>query len=285
MNTTTFLKSLAKEPLLYFIAIALILLGLGEILEPPAREIVISEGRVEHLRSVFERKWHRYPTDSELEQLIENYLREEILYREALALGLAENDTVIRRRLRMKMELTARNFADTQDPGDRVLEKFLQGQADKYWLPPTLSFQQRFFSVDLASSDSRDFNDLLMQLNSDQASPMIGDSTLLPAAFIDTSEPRIDRQFGLGFSAQLSKLPVGEWSGPVRSTFGDHLVLLEEIKSTQLPALAEIRSRVLNDWQSQAQKKILQEQYLQYRKNYEVTVHKPDNFSAEVAVK
>ncbi|AWF79976.1 hypothetical protein BTJ40_03615 [Microbulbifer sp. A4B17] len=192
MNTTTFLKSLAKEPLLYFIAIALILLGLGEILEPPAQEIVISEGRVEHLRSVFERKWHRYPSDSELEQLIENYLREEILYREALALGLAENDTVIRR-LQMKMELTARNFADTQGPGDQVLEKFLQGQADKYQLPPTLSFQQRFFSVDLASSDSRDFNDLLMQLNSGQASPMIGDSTLLPAAFIGTSEPRIDR--------------------------------------------------------------------------------------------
>ncbi|MCO1335624.1 peptidylprolyl isomerase [Microbulbifer sp. OS29] len=277
------LKFLASEPLLYFFAIGLGLFALSAIPGDAPEEIVIGEGRIEHLRSVFERRWQRPASSIEMEQLIENFLREEVLYREALTLGLDRNDSLIRRRLRMKMELAAGNYADTLDPGDETLQKFMQHNVDIYRIPARVTFQQHFFYADLLAPEPRNYSDVLKRLNNRQNTTRIGDNTVLPGVITETSEKRIDLQFGQGFTTQLTGLPPKQWAGPIHSAYGDHLILIEERLPARMPSLAEIRDQVLTDWQALAQKKLLQQQYEQYRQRYHVLIYREANQPTQVA--
>src|SRR5262245_12825913 len=156
------MKAWLREPLLHFLVIGAALFGLYRLVggaEQGPREIVVSEAQVEALAQNFSRTWMRPPTAAEVRGLVDDYVKEEIYYREAIALGLDRDDTVIRRRLRQKMEFVSDDVAATREPTEADLAAFLESNAESFADPPSLSFRQVFFSGDKrgagAQSDAR----------------------------------------------------------------------------------------------------------------------------------
>jgi len=279
------MRALIKEPLIHILIIGGLLFILDTLVQEHSSDrnkIVITEGRIEHLSAVFARRWQRTPSPDEVQQLVENYIREEILYREALNLGLDHNDTVIRRRLRMKMELTTRDLTNTLTPADSILQWYLDQNTHRYQRPAQFSFRQLYFP---ASSNTEDIKEALSWLNQgmDYAPPK--GSTLLPERVNDESDVRIDQLFGPGFSGQLAKAPLEKWAGPFESAYGWHLVFLKGSQPSRATLLSEVRAEILRDWRLYEREKVLEQQYQQYRENYTVRVEPLSGNSDTVALK
>ncbi|MFA0811308.1 peptidyl-prolyl cis-trans isomerase [Microbulbifer epialgicus] len=269
------MRNLIKEPLLHIVIIGCLLFVLDTLVQEETinrNKIVINEGRIEHLSAVFERRWQRPPSVAEMRQLVENYVREEILYREAQILGLDRNDTVIRRRLRMKMELATRDVVDTLTPSEYTLQQYLEQHKHKYQRPAQFSFRQLHFQT---SNRPEDLAEALQQLNQGTAENLEGDSSLLPERMTNEVSRRINQVFGAHFSSQLTKAPTGHWAGPLESAYGKHLVFIEDYQPARAAQLSEVRGQVLRDWQIQERETRLEHQYQQYRNNYTVLIESP----------
>lgn len=268
-------RGLLREPLLHFTLIGALLFGIDALFtdENTSRdEIIVSQSRIDHLAAVFERGWQRPPTAQELNGLVESYIREEVLYREALNMGLDRDDTVIRRRLRMKMEFLARDLIDAVEPGDEILQRYFHQHADKYRQAARFSFRQLYFDAGARDSAAADARSALAQLNAGAVAAHFGDSHLLQSEYVEETASRVDRLFGEGFATRLSQLPRGRWAGPVQSAYGLHLVYIEAFAPQQAADFSTVRPQVLRDWQAQEQKNILRSQYDAYRSNYHVRI-------------
>jgi len=274
------MRRLLREPLLHFLLIGaglfLLYNALNRGQSDAPREIVLSEARVEALAENFATVWMRPPTAVELKGLIDDYVAEEVYYREAVAMGLDQDDTVIRRRLRQKMEFISEDVAAATEPTDAQLQAYLEQHADKFALPATLTFQQVYLSAERRGDAVRaDAEKLLAALQAGRgpADPAeAGDATLLPATMEAASPQVIANAFGEEFARQIDEAPVGQWSGPIESGFGLHLVKVDERVAASAPSLAEIRPIVLREWQSE-QRRALNKSFLDtLRSKYEVRV-------------
>ncbi len=227
---------LIREPLVHFLVLGLglfLLFGIvGESDDAPTNFIVVSTARVAQLTEIFTRTWQRPPTEQELEGLIENHIREEIYYREALAMSLDRDDTIVRRRLRQKLEFITDDLVGTVDPTEAQLASYFRDHSDDFLVPSQLSFRQIYFNRDRRGEQAtRDAESLLARLKGARSSvdtSTFGDSLMLPGDYELTSEVEVARQLGSEFAAAMAELPVGRWSGPVESGFGLHLVLIRE---------------------------------------------------------
>lgn len=267
---------LLRDPLVHFLLSGLLLFGLyAQVGDGPERRdrVVVGEAEVERLATTFARTWMRPPTRAELDGLIDDFITEEILYREALELGLDRNDLVIRRRLRQKMEFLAQDLSNpTAD--DAALEAFLAEHPDRFREPERWSFRQAFFDPDRDGAARAAA--LLAGLRADpEAADSAGDPTLLPRTLERASAREIDGTLGEGFAAQLAAAETGKWSGPYPSSFGLHLVLVREHTAGRLPALDEIRPLVEREW-SAAERRELNERFESgIRERYEIEVQLP----------
>ncbi|WP_250459500.1 peptidyl-prolyl cis-trans isomerase [Microbulbifer litoralis] len=274
-----------RDPLFHFIAIGLLLFSLDALFAGRGAdrgEIVVSQKRIDHLAAVFQRGWQRPPSTAELRDLVDNYIREEVLYREALNLGLDRDDTVIRRRLQMKMEFLAGDLVDAVEPDDETLRRYFADHVDRYRQPAQFSFRQVYFGPDAGAERVRK---ALAQLREGLPAEGIGDSTLLQHHYRGETGERLARLFGEGFSDRLRELPAGEWRGPVESAYGAHLVKIGEHRRERTAAFAAVRQRVLRDWQRDEKQKILQAQFDTYRSNYSVRIEgEPEPAAGGVAM-
>jgi hypothetical protein len=217
-----------------------------------AREdrIVVSEARVTSLAETFQRTWMRPPTREELRGLVDDYVMEEILYREALALGLDRDDLVVRRRMRQKMEFLSE--VAVPEPGEADLAAHLEAHPERFALPPRTSFTQVF--VDPERSDGAPearAEALLAELRRDADGPAEappGDPTLLPRSFERATPNEVRNQFGQEFARALDSLSEGAWQGPVASAFGLHLVRISAREPGRVPRLEEVREVVAREW-------------------------------------
>ena len=268
--------SLMRDPLVHFALIGALLFSLSLLFPQNTREdtqtILVSQNRIDHLAAVFSRSWQRAPTVQELQGLVENHIREEVLYRAALDLGLDRDDTVIRRRLRLKMEFLARDLVNTVDPQDGTLQQYFADNANRYRLPARFSFRQIYFNTDERLAAGEDAREALALLRAGETAENLGDSNLLPDRYREESAARVDQVFGAGFATRLSELPRGQWAGPVISAYGEHLVYIDGYQPSRPPEFAAVRDRVLRDWQVQEKEKVLQEQYEDLRANYQVRI-------------
>jgi hypothetical protein len=200
----------------------------------------------------------RPPTPVELKGLIDDYVAEEVYYREAIAMGLDQDDTVIRRRLRQKMEFIADGIADAAEPTDAQLQGYLEQNAAKFARPAELTFRQVYLSPERRGDRVRaDAEMLLAELQASAGSVDLadaGDPTLLPATMEAASPQSIANAFGEEFAQQVDEAPVGQWAGPIESSFGLHLVRVDERTAGAAPTLAEIRPIVLREWQADARR-------------------------------
>ena len=270
-----------REPLLQFLLIGLALFALYRVLNPAAmespREIVVTQARVQAVAENFARTWSRPPTPEELRGLVNDYVAEEVYYREAMAMGLDRDDIVIRRRLRQKMEFISADVAAAATPTDAQLADYLARHPDDFRRPPTYTFQQVYFDStrrgDAATSEA---TRVLGRLQAGADAGNSGDSTLLPPAMELASTRDVENTFGAEFAAAVAAAPIGQWSGPVKSTFGTHLLRVDASTPGELPSLAEARAEVSRAWESE-QRRLVNDRMLEsLRSRYKIRIEDPD---------
>ena len=250
------MKFWLKEPLLHFLLIGTgIFFFYGWIAgvdQFRSNEIKVTSARQQNLALTFSRTWQRPPTQSELDGLIKDFIREEIAYREGVAMQLDVDDIVIRRRLRQKLEIFAKDVVSQSPPIDERLQDYLDENSSDFLIQPLYTFRQILFRVDDdAAQAMENALSVLQSLRSGAAdAENAGDTSLLPTSFSSTRPADVDATFGSGFAEQIEDLQPGEWHGPVRSGIGLHLVFIDERIGARMPALDEVRKEVIRDLQS-----------------------------------
>jgi hypothetical protein len=249
------MRRVLQEPLVHFLGLALLIIAAYWAIGPRQDDadtlIVVSPNRIEQLSAVFARTWQRPPTDQELKGLIDDFVKEEIYVREARKLGLDADDTVIRRRLRLKMEFLSDAEAELTPPTDQQLMQYLSEHPESFAKPPLYSFDQVNFSLDRRGpSAEADARNVLVALNGTEPPDPggLGDPTLLPSSLDDVDPANISRAFGEAFVESLRSLPIGVWSGPIASVYGVHLVRLRARQEATAPSLGDVRDQVLREW-------------------------------------
>lgn len=273
------MRALWREPLLHFLLLgALIFLAYewrsGDRDGPD--EITITRGQQQNLLNTFGRTWQRHPTAEEFQGLLRDYLREEIAYREARAMGLDENDVVIRRRLRQKLELLAEDVASLSPPTDAQLLEYLEAHPEEFRVEPQLTLRQVYFSPDRRGDRAlQDAEQLLQRIRADGPAGQFerfGDPLPLPPRIDKLREGEIARLFGHVFTEGRQGLETGQWSGPVTSGFGLHLVFIEDRSEGRVPELAEVRAAVEREWLSQQRREAVDGLYDRLAENYSVEI-------------
>jgi len=243
------MRAVMREPLLHFLVAGAGLFVLFNYAAGPRGagddEIVVSSGQIEHMTTMFVKTWQRAPTDVELRGLVDSFILEEILYREAVAIGLDQDDTIIRRRLKQKMEFLVDDFS-AANPSDVDLQKFLDSDPERFRAEARISFEH----VYLADPQAGEVDAILAALQSGEPldSGIASLSGLLPRRFDDASETTIAGQFGGSFKDALFALDIEKWTGPVESPFGTHLIRIDQIIEARVPMLDEIRDEVQREW-------------------------------------
>jgi parvulin-like peptidyl-prolyl isomerase len=254
----------------------------GSVAAAPAR-IVITAGQIEALATGFTRTWMRPPDEQELEGLIQDRVLEEVLCREALAMGLDKDDTIIRRRLRQKLEFVSQDLAEAVQPNDADLAAYLREHPEAFRHEPELAFRQVYLSRERRENAEADARALLARLQSgdDVALEELGDPTLLPLELARTPMSEIEAQFGAEFAGALAGLEAGRWSGPIVSGYGLHLVFVSERQDGRPAELAEVRDGVAREWLAARRKELNEAYYRGLLERYQVSVQRPDAPSAE----
>ena len=270
-----------REPLVHFLVLGAVLFLIGtrsRDTSTTGRDIRVDPAEIESLAQGFRRTWLRPPTRAELEGLVEARIKEEVLYREALALGLDRDDAVLRRRLVQKLEFLSEDLAPLPEPDDATLQAYLDAHADRYRLDTRYSFDQVFLAPgnDPATAEER-AKRILGRLRSE---PGIvwqeqGDATLLDPALEDADTRTVARALGRDFALDLADLPVGEWTGPVASAYGLHLVRLRERIPGRTVSLDEARGAVLRDYLAEEQAERNEAVYQGMRERYRVEIEWP----------
>jgi len=231
------MKKILTEPLLHFAVLgALLFIANGALSNSGSGdrgEIVITQGQIEHLAAGFARAWQRSPAPEELTGLIRDQVREEVLYREAIAIGLDQDDAIIRRRLRQKMEFISDDLAAQAEPTDAELNAYLQAHPDAFRIEPRYTFRQVYLNPQQRGNHlQRDAAQLLAQLNKQDAktdSAQLGDALMLEPAYVANSLSDITKQFGARFAARLSELTLKQWQGLVDASPA-FAVMADELK-------------------------------------------------------
>jgi hypothetical protein len=279
------LKYLLREPLVHFLLLGAALFVLDAWLRPAAgpaanTEIVVGEARIRNLAQTFQRTWKRPPTKLKLDGLVESHVREEVLYREALALGLDRDDAIIRRRLQQKMEFVSEEAAALVAPNDDDLVAYMQANPDAFRAEPRVTFSQVYLDprkrASTLDADARRLIDGLGRAGPNPDLAKLGDSLmLLEPHYENAPQVEVERLFGREFAEAVVKQPVGRWTGPIGSGYGVHVVRVESMTPGGVPALAEVRPLVEREWRNAKRQELSKAFYDRLRAKYAVTVKMP----------
>lgn len=270
-----------REPLLFFLLFGGALFALFHLVSDDEfggterlEEIVVTEGRLQALVLGFEKVWQRPPTQIELDNLVEGFIREEVLYREALALGLERDDPIVRRRMRQKIEFLSEDLVGLEEPKDATLQAYLAANQETYRQPSRYSFRQVYLNAnERGQSAAADAIEILTQLKAqDTDVDSIGDSIMIPRQFDLATENEIQRVMGQQFLESLQEISVHSWQGPIASGYGLHLVHIDEKIDGEAPGLDQVREAVFRDWSSEKRKETNEAFYQALRKRYKVSV-------------
>lgn len=269
------IKKLLYEPLVHFMLIGaglFLIFGLTQEKSSSAsNRIVVSPGQVEQLNAQFERTWMRSPTQEELDGLVKNHVRDEVYYLEALAMGLDQNDPLIRRRMRQKLEFILEDLTAVE-AGEESLITYLKQHPDKFRVEPRVSFSQLYLNPDKHQNFEADTKDILENLNKGKDPESLGDPTMLQYQYKLVTQSEIARWFGEEFSMEVVGLKPGVWKGPLFSRIGFHLVWIEDKVAGRLPELEEVRDQVEREYLRQRQQELKDMAYQKLLEGYEVDI-------------
>lgn len=274
------MRSLLREPLVQFLFIGAVVVGLSHLAARPpappdaaARRIHIDATRIAELEAAAASTWGRPATPEELERLIETTVREEALAREARTLGLAADDTVIRQRLAQKMTFVLEPPEGAISPDEAALEAYLAANMERYRPEPRLTLRQVFLDREKHGAALADDAAAIRAALGKGADPTaLTDRTLLPLAITDSALANIRRIFGPDFARAVMTLPLGEWSAPVASPYGEHLVEVEARSEPGEPTLDDVRDAVTRDYLFARRQEAVDAAIAEIVSRYEVTV-------------
>jgi hypothetical protein len=283
---------LLREPLLQFVVVGAALFGLYNLVdrknpEPPER-IVISSARIANLSDGFARTWQRKPSKDELQGLVDDYIRDEVFYREGRAAGLDRDDVIIRRRVRQKMEFLAEDIS-APEPSEEQLASYLKSNSERFRTEDQFTFRQIFLSAtrraSTIDSDGTQLANALARADSAVEATALGDSFLLGDEFRAVSQTAIAGIFGESFANRISGIEWGRWQGPISSSFGQHFVLVSERIPGSMPPLDNVRQEVRREWTNARRLEVEQKLYGSLKQHYAIVVEAPpaDSTLAEIS--
>lgn len=273
-------RAFISHPVFIFFAVGAVLFALSRAQEPgetaEGQTIRISAAEQENLATLFERTWRRPPTDQEMVGLLDARIEEELLYREALALGLDADDVIVRRRMAQKMEFILDDLSGGRAPSEYELAAFFAENAGDYTRPAIISFRQVFLSGERHGAGLEDkayatLEGLIAGIPPDE----LGDSSLLPQSMEATPLPAVARAYGEVFAQQLVRATPGEWAGPVLSPFGMHVVFVSEFQPDRPETLTEAKAAVARDWQESERTKAREAYVKALREKYTIETATP----------
>ncbi len=277
-----------REPLVQFLFLGgLIYLAYAffapQTEEENERSIVVNASKVQWMHNSWQQRWNRLPTKEELDGLIQQYIKETVLYKEAVYMGLDKGDGIIRRRLAQKVEFLAKDLVIYTPPTEEDLKKYYEEHQDKYKPDVTYTFTQIYFDPDKRGDSTLDDANKVKEKLVAQGSMLqkiegLGDDYMTANYFVANTPMEIRKNFGSGFAQSVMELKAGVWHGPVLSGFGTHLVFINEIVSPPVPPLEEIKARVLEDWISDKREELNDEFYKALKAEYTIVVE-DDNVS------
>jgi len=283
--------SVLRQPLLQFLVIGALLYGLyltigdGRDGGADATTIHITSGTIDALSEDWIRTWNRPPTEDELVGMVEAYVEEEVLYREALALGLDKDDTIVRRRLRQKIDFLADDLITVAPPDEAALRTYLAANAERYSDPPRLTLTQVFIDPARHGDDLDDVVATTAAQLAEGADPtQTGDPFLLPMTYRDVSLDKLARDLGEHFATAVAGLPVGVWNGPVASAYGLHLVRVDALQAGSLPEFAAVRDAVERDWYAEQRARARDAYVQELAGRYDIQIEWPDGVSPPIEV-
>lgn len=276
------MKGILKEPLVYFFVLGFIVFGLHSFLNRADQDdrdpftVEVTSGDIEWIRSSWEARMKRQPTQQELRGLIDHYIRDEILYREALSMDLDDRDVVIQRRLVQKLIFVLEDLAETVEPKDDELKNYLEENQEKYRIPEMMSFTQVFVNPEKRKDALREAKDILTRIKSGQHAPehavSLGDSLMIDSSFSNKSFDEVARALGKQFAEELFSLEDKGWTGPIPSTFGLHLVYINERVQSQMPEFEKIRDKVKYDFMYDRKQQVIDKAYKGAKSRYTILV-------------
>lgn len=279
-NQPKLLIRILREPLLHFLVLGALLFGLyfwvgsPSITSTNAKQIDISAPVIASLKATWQLQWGREPNPKQLQKLVDNYIRDQVLYQEALALGLDDNDTIVRRRLIQKMQFLTQDLTNLGEPSDEALQAYLADHADRYTIPGRFSFNQIYFSRELhGDRTDADAQNLLTQLQTDPNSVQPrGDRSMLPTTYTLASAQTLNNTFGGTLAQEIAGVTETGWQGPFHSAYGSHLVYISDIEPSHPATLAEVRKNVRLDYLREQRQQLDEQFYQQLRDRYTISI-------------
>ena len=283
MKMMNFLKKLAREPLLHFLVLAAALFVAYSFVSKDSSDeggkIVITQGQLASMWESFTQTRQREPTRDEWEGLIRERVKEEVYYREALALGMDKDDLIIRRRLQQKMEFVSDDVSAQAQPTDDELRACLQAHPDSFRIDPRFTFRQVYLNPEKhGKSLAPDTALLLAKLKQEGSKADIsalGDSIMLEKQCDALPAREVAHLFGEKFAAALGGLPLGQWQGPIESAYGVHLVFVSQRLAGSVPALADVRDGARREWENGRRLEANDKFYRELLKHYTVMIENP----------
>jgi peptidyl-prolyl cis-trans isomerase C len=281
------IKRYLRQPLLHFLIAGFALFVLygglhrSTVNQDPQR-IEITPEVVQRIAISWLARWQRPASEQQLQGLIDEYVKEEILYREALKLGLDKDDTIIRRRLAQKMDFLAEDVASLREPAPGVLEAWYNQHQDQYAPPPLATFHHLFFALDKRGTDAQTQAQAALRGLTDKNSGE-GDAFLFKSAYTEQSQDQVARVFGSKFALSLFKQTLGSWVGPVESGFGWHLVWVDALAKPPAPPFETVAQQVKSDWLSEQRRESKRTSFDALKARYEVVVMMPASTSGIAA--
>jgi PPIC-type PPIASE domain len=264
------IRKLLGEPMLHFLLIGIALFGAYRWMSPGdsgGRRIVITQGVVDDLVTQHVAARGREPSTTELNHL------NEILYREGVRLGLERDDIVVKRRVRQKIEMIAEEDASTRSPTDADLSAYLAANQARFVRPAILTFEQVFLGQPTSGPGVVHAVAVTREgLRSGTDPEKLGKPTLLPYRMTLTPADLVARDFGASFAAALEKVRVGEWVGPIDSSFGAHYVRVSDRTPAVAPQLSAVRDQVVREWENDRRQRARNDAYTEMRDEYQVSI-------------
>ena len=282
------LKRWLREPLLHFLLIGLAVFAVYAYMQrgrggvESSKQIVLSLDELRQMDMVFQSQWHRQPTPAEFQAMIEDKIREEILYREGLAMGLDKEDTIVKRRMAQKVQFLAEDVAAAHEPTAGELKAWFEKNSRKFALPSRYSFRHLYFSVDKRGGNAQ--VDALKTLTRIAGEPedsklalSLADQFMFQDYYGDRTPEALAKEFGPQFAVALEKLKPGSWQGPVESGYGWHLVFVDTVVPGRIPAMEEMEGEVKTAWLGEQKATAWQKAYAKMRARYTVLLPGPSN--------
>jgi peptidyl-prolyl cis-trans isomerase C len=280
------LKRWLREPLLHFLLLGVALFAIYTYLHrgrggvESSRQIILTLDELRQMDMYFQSQWHRQPTPAEFQAMVEDKVREEVLYREGIAMGLDKDDTIVKRRMAQKMQFLAEDVAAAHEPSTAELKAWFDKNNDKFALPGRYSFRHLYFSPDKRGTNARDdATKVLAKITSQPEDSKLAASFADPFMFQnyygDRTPEAIAKEFGPPFAMTLQKLKPGSWQGPVESGYGWHLVFVDTMIPGRIPAFEEVEPDVKTAWLGEQKAQAWKKAYDAMRGKYIVLLPAP----------